>query len=62
MIATLATTQKNTDLPYYLALLSAIENAEDRIRVNAANLSADRCAMTGVVGTLFLELPHPVIT
>lgn len=36
VIATPAAKRKETDSPYYLALLSAIENAEDRIMLNAA--------------------------
>lgn len=36
VIATPATKQKDTDSPYYLTLLSAIDSAEDRIMINAA--------------------------
>lgn len=36
VIATPATKQKNTDSPYYLTLLSAIDSAEDRIMIHAA--------------------------
>ncbi len=36
VITTSATKRKNTDSPYYLALLSAIEHAENRIMLNAA--------------------------
>lgn len=36
VIATPVTKQKDTDSPYYLALLSAIDSAEDHILINAA--------------------------
>lgn len=36
VIATPATKQKDTDSPYYLTLLSAMDNAQDRILINAA--------------------------
>ena len=36
VIATPVTKRKDTDSPYYLSVLSAIDNAEDRILINAA--------------------------
>jgi cardiolipin synthase A/B len=49
VIATPATKRKDTDSPYYLSMLSAIESAEDRILINAAYFVPTKAQLEALV-------------